>query len=77
MSERELRLREWRLRRSLSQAELAERAGVAKLTVTRLERPGRAKPHPKTIRQLAEALDVDPLDLWSSESWQGMDADQR
>ena len=64
MTDRELRVKEWRERRSLSQAELAERAGVAKLTVTRLERPAPARPHPKTIRLLAEALGVEPSDLW-------------
>lgn len=64
MGDRQLRVREWRERRSLSQSELADRAGVAKLTVTRLERPTVAKPHPKTIRLLAEALGVEPADLW-------------
>lgn len=64
MSERQLRVREWRERRSLSQSELADMAGVAKLTVTRLERPAIARPHPKTIRLLAEALGVEPADLW-------------
>jgi transcriptional regulator with XRE-family HTH domain len=70
MSERSLRVKEWRERRSLSQSELAERAGVAKLTVTRLERPSPTKPHPKTIRLLAEALGIEPADLWALREWQ-------
>lgn len=67
MAERQLRVREWRERRSLSQAELAMKAGVAKLTVTRLERPATTKPHPKTIRLLADALGVEPRDLWETD----------
>jgi transcriptional regulator with XRE-family HTH domain len=35
-----LRLHELRELRALSQAELAERAGIAKATVNRLEKPG-------------------------------------
>ena len=58
-----IRLKEWRERRFLSQAELAERAGVAKLTVTRLERTEPGNPHPRTLRKLAEALDLSPEDL--------------
>lgn len=62
--ERQLRVKEWRERRSLSQSELAGKARVAKLTITRLERSFPAKPHPKTIRLLADALGVEPSDLW-------------
>lgn len=68
---RELRLREWRERRALSQAELAERAGLAKLTVTRLERPGPANPHPRTLRQLADALAIEPPELWRAQQGSG------
>lgn len=61
---KKLRIREWRERRSLSQAELAERAGIAKLTVTRLEGSEPIRPHPRTVRSLAQALEVEPMDLW-------------
>ena len=47
-------LREWRIRRALSQAELADAAGVVRGTVARAERGG-AVSFPN-IRQLAAAL---------------------
>lgn len=57
------RLRELRLQATMSQADLAERAGVARTTIVRLE-TGSPKPiHPSTIRKLAEALNVKPADL--------------
>lgn len=59
-----IRLKEWRERRAFSQAELADRAGVSKLTVTRLERPGSGIPHPRTVRKLASALGLEPQDLY-------------
>ncbi len=55
-------LRELRDRASLSQGELAERAGVSRATITDLER-GKRKPQPKTRRKLAEALGVEPYEL--------------
>jgi transcriptional regulator with XRE-family HTH domain len=55
-------LREWRIRRLLSMRELAERANVAQRTLVEAEL-GRQVPHPKTMRKLAEALDVDPMDV--------------
>lgn len=63
----ELRLREWRRRRALSQAELAARAGVSKATVVNLEHPGRRTPHPRTVRKLAMALGVEPENLYAPE----------
>ncbi len=55
-------LREVRLRRFLSQRELARRAGVAQRTIVEAE-AGRQVPHAKTMRKLAEALDVDPMEV--------------
>jgi transcriptional regulator with XRE-family HTH domain len=55
-------LRRLRQEQFLSQAELAKRAGVSKLTVQRLE-AGTTLPYAKTVRQLAEALSVPPADL--------------
>ena len=55
-------LRRARLERFLSQAELARRAGVHPLTVTRLEN-GTTAPSTRTLRALAEALSVEPGDL--------------
>ena len=54
------RLRYMRLRRSLSQAELERLSGVSAVTIARIESGARKEPHPRTIRKLAAALDVDP-----------------
>jgi transcriptional regulator with XRE-family HTH domain len=55
-------LRRLRLERFLSQAELGRRSGVHAITITRLE-AGRTAPSTRTVRALAEALDVAPLEL--------------
>ena len=60
---RELRLRQLRRSLGLSQAELADRSGVAKPTIGNLE-TGRQWPRRSTLSQLATALEVDALDLW-------------
>jgi transcriptional regulator with XRE-family HTH domain len=54
-----------RLRRGLAmtQAELAEKAGVAQSTITMLERGQISEPHPRTMKGLANALAVSPADL--------------
>lgn len=72
----EINLREWRQRRAYSQSELAYKAGVSKLTVTRLERPAATVPHPSTVRKLAIALDVLPEDLYVRE-WESPPAKDR
>ena len=56
------RVRRLRTEQALSQTELAVKAGVTKLTVSRIERDVKF-PHPKTLRNLAEALGVRPSDL--------------
>lgn len=56
------KLKKARTRRLLTQGELAERAGVSPSTVVNIERD-QAEPHFRTIRKLAEALDVDPTSL--------------
>ncbi|GEM_PF-1513382 len=55
-------LRRLRLERFLSQAELARRAGMHAITITRLEAGDRA-PTTRTVRALADALGVEPRDL--------------
>jgi transcriptional regulator with XRE-family HTH domain len=67
-----LRLREWRERRLLTQAELAKRVGVSVGTVNRIER-GANPPRLSTVRRLAEALGVDPDDLvvWDGPAVEG------
>ena len=53
------KLKEVRTRRLLTQEELAEKAGVSAATVVNIERNNQ-KPHFRTIRKLAKALDIDP-----------------
>jgi transcriptional regulator with XRE-family HTH domain len=55
-------LRRRRIAQFLSQAELARRAGLHALTITRLE-AGTTAPSTRTVRALAEALGVQPHDL--------------
>lgn len=55
-------LRRLRLEQFLSQAELARRAGLHTLTITRLE-AGATAPATRTIRALGDALGVKPGDL--------------
>jgi transcriptional regulator with XRE-family HTH domain len=52
------RLRALRLNPGLTQAELAQRAGVSEFTVVRLETGKDKRPHPSTRRKLAAALGV-------------------
>ena len=56
------RLRNQRTRRALTQAELAERAGVTTATVARIER-NEIEPRMTTLRKLAQGLEVDPAEL--------------
>ncbi len=55
-------LREVRIRRFLSLRELAKRASVAQRTIVEAE-AGRQVPRPATMRKLAEALEVDPIEV--------------
>ena len=56
------RLKELRRERVLSLRELEERSGVSYNTIWRIE-DGRQGAHPRTLRRLAEALDVQPSEL--------------
>ncbi|HEX2729411.1 MAG TPA: helix-turn-helix transcriptional regulator [Rubrobacteraceae bacterium] len=53
------RLRVLRLRAVMSQEQLADRSGVARDTISKLE-TGQRKAYPSTIRKLALGLDVKP-----------------
>jgi DNA-binding XRE family transcriptional regulator len=55
-------LREVRIRRLLSLRELAKRAEVAQRTIVEAE-AGRQVPQLRTMRKLAEALGVDPMEV--------------
>ena len=56
------KLRELRRRRVLTLEELANKAGVGRNTIWRLEH-GVMGAQPRTIRKLAKALDVEPEEL--------------
>lgn len=56
------KLRRLRTEAALTQDELAKMAGLAYSTVNKLEM-GKEKPRPKTIRALARALKVKPVEL--------------
>jgi len=56
------KLKELRRRRVLTMEELAERAGVGRGTIWRLEH-GVMGAQPRTIRKLAKALGVEPEEL--------------
>ncbi|WP_323100318.1 ATP-binding protein [Intrasporangium sp. YIM S08009] len=53
------RLRALREARSLTQEELSERAGLSVKAISALERGERLRPHPHTVRSLADALHLD------------------
>ena len=57
------KLKEVRDRRLLSQRELAEKAGLSPTTILKLEDDRVKEPHPRTIRKLADALEVDAAEL--------------
>ena len=56
------RLKKQRTRRALTQAQLAERAGVTTATVARIERD-EIEPRMTTLGKLAQGLKVDPAEL--------------
>lgn len=60
------KLKEVRERRLLTQAELAQRSGVAETTINRLEN-ARHEARFSTVRKLAEALGVEPEALMEPE----------
>jgi transcriptional regulator with XRE-family HTH domain len=56
------RLKRQRTLKALTQAQLADRAGVTTATVARIER-NEIEPRMPTLRKLADALEVEPADL--------------
>jgi transcriptional regulator with XRE-family HTH domain len=58
-----LRLHEVRESHGLTQAELAERAGVSRATVNRYENAGVGGVDFETLEKLADALDVNAVSL--------------
>jgi len=62
----ELRIKEWREKRRLSQRDLAKRAGLSPMTVYRLE-TGQHHPQTDTLELLAKALGVSIRLLFAKE----------
>jgi DNA-binding XRE family transcriptional regulator len=60
------RLKDLRIRRALTQEELAAKADIGKNTVNRIER-NLTEPHMSTLRKLAQALGVEPYKLLEGE----------
>jgi len=57
-----MKLKELRVRKVLTQKDLAELAGVAAVTIAAIER-GIQLPSPRTSRKLAGALEVEPTEI--------------
>ncbi len=57
-----LGLKKHRTLGGFTQAELAERVGVSRDTIVRLER-GKQPPRPRTLKKIADALGVDTKEL--------------
>lgn len=57
-------LKALRKRRALSLSELAQMSNVSRVTINRIEN-GKQKPLPRTIRRLAQALEVGVEELTS------------
>jgi tetratricopeptide (TPR) repeat protein/transcriptional regulator with XRE-family HTH domain len=55
-------LRTYRLAAGLTQEELAERAGLSARAISDHERGIKQRPHPVTVRMLADALGISPLE---------------
>ena len=62
-SVRRVYLKNWREKKILTQAELAELAEIDRVTVSQLE-SGPRHPRPGTIRKLARALGITPEELF-------------
>jgi transcriptional regulator with XRE-family HTH domain len=56
------RVRMLRLQRALTQAELADKAGLARSTILNIENDAHPT-HPGTVRKIARALGVSPMQL--------------
>ena len=61
------RLKDLRIRRALTQEELADKASIGKNTVNRVER-NLTEPHMSTLRKLAQTLGVEPHELLEGEN---------
>jgi transcriptional regulator with XRE-family HTH domain len=60
-------VRELRVKKGLTQEELALRCGVSRITIVAIENSGLARVKAKTLCALADALGVDPGFLFASD----------
>lgn len=58
-----MRVRELREKAYLSQQQLADKAGLTKSAIFKLETGRIVNPHGVTLRRIADALGVDPSEL--------------
>ena len=63
-------VRHMRREKGLSQQELADLAGVGQDSISAIE-TGKHEPHPRTLRKLAEALDVEVADFFREPALSG------
>lgn len=61
------KLRELRFLKGLTQIELEKRTGVHRTSISPIEN-GYVEPSPEQKKKLAEALDVDIVDIWPQTS---------
>ncbi len=59
-----LRLKEWRQASGLSQDDLARRCGISRATIGFIENDSRRAVLPTTVERLAQALALEPADLF-------------
>ena len=57
-----MRIKAWRAQRVMTQKDLADKSGVSFFTIQGLEQ-GKHLPSIKTAQKIAEALEVEPLEL--------------
>lgn len=57
------RIKEYRLLRKLTQGELAEKAGVTRVTICNLENGTQGDVKAGTLKRIAEALDIEMVQL--------------
>lgn len=58
------RLKELRIERGISQEELAEKSGISRTTLSKIENDEEANVNTRTIAKLAEIFEVKPSDIF-------------
>lgn len=58
------RLKELRMERGISQEDLAEKSGISRTTLSKIENDEEANVNTRTIAKLAEIFDVKPSDIF-------------